>query len=255
MCCVRGGATRLCRVWRYERGVRAELQDEVPREAMVHLETNGERLATFLCSPTHLEALGVGYLVASGFLQARDELQSVHVLRSCDIIIDVHMASRPAQEAGDLHVARRTQDATPVPLKGGPGFHADELLAVMDRLLVSGEVFRRTGGTHFAAIVDPAHGCEPVVFFEDIGRHNAIDKAVGGAFLGGHDLGCSGLVVSCRLSREALGKAARAGLPLVASRAGPTDEAIALAERLGITLVGFARGGRMNMYTHSTRVV
>ncbi len=241
---------------RYERGARKDVTDEVPREAQVYLDVNGERAATFSCSPVDLEALGVGHLVTSGFLHVRDELQNVQVLGGCDIIIDVRAAPRAGRGAGGLAPGGPPgQRPGGVASRGETPFGADVLLAAMDRLIAMGDVFRRTGGAHFAALIDPARGCEPCVFFEDIGRLNAIDKAAGGGFLGGIDLGRAGLAVSCRVSRDAVGKAARAGLPLIVSRAGPSDGAIALAVELGVTLVGFARGQRMNVYTHERRVV
>lgn len=247
------GVTCTCRVVRYERGVPREVADEVPTEALVRLDVNGERAAMFSCSPTDLEALGVGYLVTSGFLQARDELLGVQVVDGCDIIIDVRLALQAVRDPCTCDAACGWRHGTEASLEG-PAFRADDLLAAMDGLLARGEVFRRTGGAHFAAIIDPARGCEPAVFFEDIGRHNAIDKAIGGAFLQGIDLARAGLAASCRVSREAVRKAAVAGLPLVASRAGPTDGAIAFADEVGVTLVGFVRGGRMNIYTHEARV-
>ncbi|MBC7082099.1 MAG: formate dehydrogenase accessory sulfurtransferase FdhD [Firmicutes bacterium] len=247
------GVTCTCRVVRYERGVPREVADEVPTEALVRLDVNGERAAMFSCSPADLEALGVGYLVTSGFLQTRDELLGVQVVDGCDIIIDVRLAAQAVRNPSTRDAACGWQHEMG-PSPEGLAFRADDLLAAMDGLLARGEVFRRTGGAHFAAVIDPARGCEPAVFFEDIGRHNAIDKAIGGAFLKGIDLARAGLATSCRVSREAVRKAALAGLPLIASRAGPTDEAIAFADQLGLTLVGFAKGGRMNIYTHEARV-
>lgn len=237
-----------CAVVRFEQGVRKEVCDEIPSEARADLELNGEKVATFCCSPRDLEELGVGNLVSSGFLHARKELHSVQVLSDCDIIIDVRAAAKPWQES----VGFRTQGAG---RPGGPVFSAEVLLSTMQALLVRGELFRRTGGTHFAAIIDSGQGGASETFFEDIGRYNAIDKAVGGAFLAGVDLGRAALAASCRVSSDVVRKAAGAGIPVIISRAGPTAEAVALARRAGVTLVGFARERRMNIYAHESRVV
>lgn len=238
----------VCRLIRLEQGARREAIDEIPSEARVALELNGEKVAAFCCSPRDLVELGAGYLVSSGLLHARDELHSVQVLSDCDIIIDVRAAAKPRGEK----VGQGRQGL------GGPGdpvFRAEALLATMERLLARGELFRRTGGTHFAAIIDCEQGCKPGTFFEDIGRYNAIDKAVGGAFLAGLDLHRAGLAVSCRVSSDVVRKAAGAGIALISSRAGPTAEGVALAHEAGVTLVGFAREQRMNVYTHEGRVV
>lgn len=236
---------------RLEEGARREATDEIPSEARVALELNGEKTAAFSCSPRDLVELGVGYLVSSGFLHAREELHSVQVLSGCDIIIDVRAAAR----SGPKGVGPRRQGSR---LPRGLVFRAEALLARMEELLERGELFRRTGGTHFAAVIDCDdcdQACKPGTFFEDIGRYNAIDKAVGGAFLAGLDLRRAGLAVSCRVSSDAVRKAVGAGVALVLSRAGPTAEGVALAREAGVTLAGFARENRMNVYTHEERIV
>jgi len=92
-------------------------------------------------------------------------------------------------------------------------------------------------------------------FAEDVGRHNAVDKVVGAGVLGGVDFGGWVLVSTGRLSGEVVLKAARVGVSMVASVAGPLESGVRVAEAAGITLVGFIRGRRMNVYAHGDRVV
>jgi FdhD protein len=98
-------------------------------------------------------------------------------------------------------------------------------------------------------------GGDPLFFGEDVGRHNAVDKVVGAGVLEGLDFGGCVLVSSGRLSGEIVLKAARVGVPVVVSVAGPLESGVRIAEAAGITLVGFVRGRRLNVYTHGERIV
>jgi FdhD protein len=114
------------------------------------------------------------------------------------------------------------------------------------------ELHRRTGGVHAAALASPSG---ILVFREDIGRHNAVDKAVG-AWLG-REGGFADKILLCsgRLSSEILSKALRCRIPVLVSRSAPTDRGVALARRFNLTLVGFARGRRLNIYSGAERIV
>ena len=113
-------------------------------------------------------------------------------------------------------------------------------------------VYRQVGGTHSAALFD-AQG-KGVTLAEDIGRHNAVDKAVGHCLLRGIALEDKLLITSGRASYEMAVKAVRTGIPIVATISAPTSLAVQLAQDHGLTLVGYLRGGRMNVYTHPHRV-
>jgi len=116
----------------------------------------------------------------------------------------------------------------------------------------SGELYRQTGCVHSAALSD---GESILVFAEDIGRHNAVDKVIGHAIINDIPLTAKLMLVSGRLSSEIASKCARWGVPIVASRTAPTDLAIQIAEASGVTLAGFVRGDRMNVYTHPLRII
>ncbi len=113
------------------------------------------------------------------------------------------------------------------------------------------ELFKLTGCVHSAALSD---GRQILVFAEDIGRHNAVDKVIGYTIL--EDIAFTNklMLVSGRLSSEIASKSSRWGVPIVTSRTAPTDLAIEIAERSGVTLVGFVRGERMNVYTNRQRI-
>jgi FdhD protein len=113
-------------------------------------------------------------------------------------------------------------------------------------------LYRLTGCVHSAALSD---GASVLAFAEDIGRHNAVDKVIGRCLLEGIAFEGKVMLVSGRLSSEMASKCSRWGIPVVASRTAPTDLALRIAEESGITVVGFLRGDRMNVYTHPERVV
>src|SRR5262249_34193503 len=123
-----------------------------------------------------------------------------------------------------------------------------------DRLRAAQAVFAETGGLHASGVFGTDG--QLLASREDVGRHNALDKLVGWALAAGRlPLADCALMVSGRVSFEIVQKAIMAGLPIVAAVSAPSSLAVDLAERFGITLVGFLRGASMNVYAHSQRVV
>jgi len=130
---------------------------------------------------------------------------------------------------------------------------ADVLVRLPDRLRDAQRVFDRTGGLHAAGLFDRAG--EPIAVREDVGRHNAVDKVIGEQLLAGRlPLADRVLQVSGRASFEIVQKAAVAGIPVVSAVSAPSSLAVDVGERLGVTVVGFVRNGRCNVYTHPGRV-
>ncbi len=114
------------------------------------------------------------------------------------------------------------------------------------------ELFKLTGGAHSCALADKQGSI--ILFTEDISRYNTIDKILGEAFLKNIFREDKIILTSCRITLDILIKIAFGRVPIIISRAAPTDQAIDLAQRIGITLVGFVRGERMNIYTHPERI-
>ncbi len=138
-------------------------------------------------------------------------------------------------------------------LPAGRAVGRSALIAAPDALREAQALFESTGGIHAAGLFD--HAGRLLLLREDVGRHNALDKAIGAMALAGrlplHDVF---LLVSGRVSFELVQKAAMAGIPLVAAVSAPTDLAVETAGRLGMTLVGFLRGDGFNVYTGAERV-
>ena len=130
---------------------------------------------------------------------------------------------------------------------------AETISNCVNNLNFVAQTFRKTGGVH-AAVIHKSDG-KLVAFAEDIGRHNAVDKVVGYGALNKIDLGTCFLVLSGRLTGDIVVKAARAGLPIVASLAAAVDSGIRIAKDTGLTLIGFVRGKRMNVYSFPERIL
>lgn len=238
--------------------------DEVVVEAPLTICLNGQKLVTLLCTPEKRESLALGFLRSGGLLGSLDEVAGVRVSEDGDAVeVELKNKGNPVEQlygkrtitsgGGRGTVFCSAQDALRSPPVPGEGISikAEEIGSLMSSLQERALIFKATGGVHSAALADTR---EIIIFCEDIGRHNAVDKIIGECLLRGISMNDKALVCSGRLGSEIMLKAAQLQLPLLISRAAPTTLSIELAEVLNITLIGFVRGRRMNIYTHPCRV-
>jgi FdhD protein len=249
---------------RFEDGQFSAVSDSVIREARVELIVNDDELRlALLCLPRELRELAVGFLRGEGALRRREDLHAVEYAEA-DSIIRVRGRFDPdALEAIQRRWTLGTgcgSGGTSAPLDrpafrpvaDGPAIRAGALLALTRQFQNEMDLWRRTGGVHACALADADH---ILLVAEDVGRHNAFDKVVGMAFLRGIDLSDKLMLTTGRLSAEMVSKGIAAGLPLVVGRGAVTALAVELARRFGMTLIGFARAGRFNVYTGYQRVL
>lgn len=233
----------------------AEIADTVVREFSLTIVLNGKSLVTILCSPVALEALTAGFLIAQGFVERREDIEklwlemqssTVHVqtVRPVDIDFKPVIASSGARHTGRTDIWK-TGGGSKITIT------PSQVIALMEMFVHTSEVFENTGGVHSAALCDTS---DILVFHEDIGRHNAIDKIFGQCLLQGISLDERLILTSGRVSSEIIYKVAKCDIPILISKSAPTDRGIALADGLGITLIGFARDDKMNVYTNRWRV-
>jgi len=256
--------------------VQPATEDEVVVEEPLEIRAAGETLAVTMRTPGHDRELAVGFLYAEGVISSRDDVSRVAHCGRPDQegfgnTIDV--APGPGAEfdiervsltrRGTLTTAacgvcgrRSVQDVIDrcERLPDGPAVAAADVAAAMANLRSMQPNFSRTGGIHAAAALDAR--LQPVAAFEDIGRHNAIDKVVGALVLAGKVPGNDAVVllVSGRASFEVVQKAAAARIPIVASVSAASSLAIDLARATGVTLCGFVRNGAMTVYSHPPRL-
>jgi FdhD protein len=219
------------------------IEDTVCREETFTLVVNGKLVARMVASPDQLRELGAGFVVSEGIADRVGEVEA----RGHEIRV-----TAPGVRTGEPVLGT----SSGVSLAGPVGrVHSSLTLAPADVFLVAGEIeteeWRATGGLHCSVLFSEGR---MVARSGDVGRHNTVDKVIGRAVLLGIDLsrcilGCTG-----RQPAGMVEKAARAGIPVIISRAASTDRGITTAEEAGITLVCFTRGERFTVYTHPERI-
>ena len=242
---------------------RESIEDIVVREFPITIILNNEELVTMLCSPKNLNYLAVGFLFSEGLLESKDEIKNVLVDENRGIarvntieekdfdnefLFKRMITSGCGRGASFYHAAdaeNREQIISDTKISTG------EVLTLMKEFQQKSEVFRETGGVHSAALCNTKN---ILIFREDIGRHNAIDKIFGECMM--EDIPTEGRIVvtSGRVSSEILLKVSRRNMPVIISKSAPTNLGVKLANELGMTLLGFARGKRVNAYTNDLRI-
>ncbi len=248
----------------YNNGVVEQKEDAVVQEIPLTLFLNQVELSTMVCSPGGYKELGVGFLLTEGLIQEpadileislREEegllwIETSHEMPPTTNFSQRHIASYCGKSRAALYFINDARQLKPI--ESEILFSGQHLLKVINSLEERSTTFQLTGGVHSAALADSAN---ILIMYEDIGRHNAVDKVLGSAFLHEIPFRDKCLLLSGRVASEILIKAARADIPLVLSRSAPTSLAIDLAEDLNITVVGFARGQRFSIYSHPERVL
>ena len=237
--------------------------DEVIREARVELIVNDDELRlAMLCLPRELRELAVGFLRTEGALRRREDLVSVAPDEAARVVavrgdfdVDALEALRRrwtwGTGCGGGGTSASLNPEAYQPAGAGPVVAPKTILDRMQAFHKTTDLWDRTGGVHACALAD---GGRIAFVAEDVGRHNAFDKVVGRAVLEGIETADKMLLTTGRLSAEMVSKAVAARLALLVGRGAVTALAIDLARRFGITLVGFARPGRFNVYTGFQRV-
>jgi FdhD protein len=243
-----------------------EIRDYVAQEKPCHIYLNRRHYATINCTPANLKELAVGHVLSEGIVESAQEIK--------EIILENRVAASKVTLMTDADLERKMQmlkrfsrmtlsscggAETYQPLrrlrkiKSDLKVKAETILNCVGNLNSTAKIFRKTGGVHAAAIYD----CDGalVAFAEDVGRHNAVDKVIGIAVSRHVDFERCFLALTGRLSGDIVFKAARSRLPIMASLAAALDSGISIAKKVDLTLIGFARGKRMNIYNFPGRIL
>jgi FdhD protein len=230
-----------------------EIEDSIAVEKRLKVTINGKDFITLYCTPLMVKELITGLFLTEGiFTEIPLEMSIVY---GKEIMVDITAAGDFSTE--DITTSRRVAGITFEKkrdfekVKDDFSLGAKALWNVFEEFQGKSDLFRLTGCFHIAALSD---GETILVFAEDIGRHNAVDKVIGYSILNEISFKNKLMLVSCRLSSEIISKCSRWGIPIVASRAAATNLAIEIAETSGITLIGFVRGENMNIYTNPQRI-
>ncbi|MGE4580191.1 MAG: formate dehydrogenase accessory sulfurtransferase FdhD [Desulfuromonadales bacterium] len=233
----------------------------VVQEFPLRLTVNGRELATLIASPHQLNYLVAGFFRLQGMVTTLDDILSLGICSDfgaarVQLRQDISLDLRPVLTSGcgtgitfDFPVG--ADGSSSAADSGGPTFTPESVFSLMRQLQHHAEGYRRHGGMHSAAVGD---GEKMLLYAEDIGRHNTLDRIAGEALFKGVDLSGKLLVTSGRISTEMVAKAARLGITAIASRTSPTDMAVRLSEQAGICLIGYVRGETMEIFSQARRL-
>ncbi len=241
-------------ILRYEGGELLPAEHRPVQEFPVKLVVNGRVLATLIGSPHELRFLVAGFLRLQGFVKSLDDFLVISICEDAGVA-SVQLRGeapenlQPVLTTGCGSGITFSLPALPPAKPGGETrkFTPVAVFALMDELARRASRYRSHGGIHSAAVGDST---DLILYAEDIGRHNTLDRIAGEALLRGIDLGGKLLVTSGRVSSEMAAKAAAIGISLIASRTSPTDMAARLCASAGIILLGYVRGGKFNVYAN-----
>jgi FdhD protein len=246
-------------------GKKEKTTDCVAEEVPLQITLNSAYAFVIWCSPAQFKELAVGYLLSEDILNSVNEIQELisnEAKNSCQITLKANVDL-------DVRMKNRRQSTRIIPLiktSTSPYQHDQKIPTVKSKLTIKAQTildalnqindlaigFRETGGLHDSAIFTA--NCKIVAFSEDVGRHNTVDKVIGAASMAEVDFNQCFMIITGRVPGDMIYKAAKVGLPIVASVAAVLNSGVTSAKKANITLVGFMRGKRMNIYTGEERI-
>lgn len=247
---------------RITQGSNEEVETAVAREFPLTIILNDRELVTLLCSPVDLRYLTAGFLASEGFINSTDEIKSltvddkrgvvrVETIKNNDIAEEQMFKRIISSGCGRGASFYSVIDADSRKVESKMRISAEDIFALASTFQHSSEVYRTTHGVHSAALCDRKN---ILVFSEDIGRHNAIDKIFGKCLLEKIPTKDRVVITTGRVTSEILHKLAKRGIPIIISISEPTNMSVKIADTLGITLVASVRGKKMNVYTGDWRL-
>lgn len=238
-----------------------EIIDKVVVETPLTIIVNDNEYITIMCTPIKMEELAVGFLFSEGLIKSKEDIISLNLESSEENICRVRIKN---------HINFEELYGNRVVTSGSKGslyynsmsfmkdkkftnnikVHKNEIMDTMSNFFNRSKIFEATGGVHSVLLKNK----DIEIFREDIGRHNAIDKAVGYLILNSLPVDEFVIYISGRLSSEMVSKISKAGISSAISRACPTSLSLGLARNMNMTLIGFSRGNRFNVYSGKERV-
>lgn len=247
--------------WEMEGDAMRPVRRGIMRETPWPLFVNGQEWLTMLAAPTQLELLAVGFLFNEGIIRSLDEVLSVRVCEDPEAILDVRLVGErtlPPKRTltsgcgGGITFADLAAEREPLPLT--QRWEPAAIYAGMGNMLAAvADDYRAVGGFHSSALAHPDGSLAFVA--NDVGRHNTVDKLAGAVLLHGIEPRDKFLISTGRISSEMITKAAGLGISLVVSRNSPTATTVQLARAWNLTVIGYCRGRRMNVYSAPERLV
>ena len=236
-----------------------QLELEVTYEYQLKVVLNSQELVTLICTPANLEYLAVGFLYSGGFITCSENIKNIsidyeHGIARVEATTDrTAFGPQVITTGGGRGVAScgGNSPSEPEAIISDTKLLVSDVMALTEAFQNISPIYRTTHGVHSAAICSRN---QIVVWAEDLGRHNAIDKALGKCLLEGIPTEGRYIFSSGRIASDMVNKAIKAKVPIILSVAVPTGSAIELARQKGITLICSVKNGRMNVFTHQERI-
>ncbi len=247
-----------------------ERQDFVAEETSIHIFLNKIHYGSILCSPDQLKELVIGHLLSEGLVKSTTEISELVIKKDGKCLVKL----KSAVDAGERISSSQRFARLVVSSCGSPDYwplaevitslnitklditetlKAETIAQSVRKLNTIAQQYRETGGVHVAALY--SKDGELAALAEDVGRHNAVDKVIGAGAIKKLQFQNFFLTLSGRLTGDIVLKAARIKIPVIASLAAAISSGLEAALLTGVTLVGFVRGKRMNVYTSRERII
>ena len=238
-----------------------EQEDFIIQEHRANIFVNGEHYISLMCLPQYYDELAVGFLFSEGVIGSYADVADINTTSTGDIFVTVPHAPDNIKADKRVIVSGFACGSVKEPFLNCENLpktissltiSTDEVAKMMAVFNKQSELFQKTGAVHSASLVLPG---ATTLFYEDIGRHNAVDKIIGKALINNLRIENGILLTSGRISSEILIKAARLGISMLISISAPTNMAVEIARKINMTLIGFARGDRFNVYAGDNRLI
>jgi FdhD protein len=239
-----------------------EAEDVVINENPVTLFINGYQFLTLMILKENLEELITGFLASEGLIEKRQDIKNIIFKNNKTVaLIEIEEDFHPNDYkkrtltsgcGGGKTFINLKDSAEAQEIKSSQQYPAEKFTVLMQKMQQNTNYFQKTGGTHTAALAN----AEKIIYqLEDIGRHNALDKIIGRALIENINLKDKIMLTSGRISSEMIIKVLKQGIPFLVSRSAPTNAAVKIARDRNITLIGFCRGQRFNIYSGEERIM
>lgn len=241
--------------------VEQEITDEIIVEKVLNIFVNRNFYFSLMCTPNEVIELTMGFLFAEGIISSVEEVASIEELienNVCVILKKVLVSDSKKRKAFTSGCGKGSIDLDIFeefnlkPVEGNTKYSVNDILSIMRDFNNKSQLFKETGGAHSCSI---CNSTGIIYFSEDIGRHNALDKVIGKSIMDGLDLNNKILMTTGRISSDIAVKASKIGIPIIVSHSAPTDMALDIAKSCNMTMIGFARGNRMNIYCGEHRII
>ncbi|MCD4669494.1 MAG: formate dehydrogenase accessory sulfurtransferase FdhD [Actinomycetia bacterium] len=256
-------------------------QDMIPREILLHLILNSEKISVISCSPGDLIELASGYTVSNGYIDNYNKIDLIEFCNENEKFEDFNKDSGPVPENTIVKIRTHADSGKsrmpagpggirympsgcgsidnaaiavmPPSIKSGKEVNADIILELNNKNLSEQKYKNAFGGLHSASLFDRSG--KMILVMEDIGRHNCLDKVFGHIFIRELDPSDKIIFTSGRISLDLVFKVSRVSIPIVVTNSSVTYSAAVLAGKIGLTIIGYARGNRFNIYSCPERII